>query len=55
MSDEIEVIPVPIPCASYEKKIQSLIAKLLEVDEKLFPAEVMADEQAREHLAKEAV
>ncbi len=55
MSDVVEVIPVLIPCASYERKIQSLIAKLLEVDEKLFPAEVMADEQTWEHPAKEAV
>ncbi len=55
MSDEVEVIPVLIPCASYERKIQSLIEKLLEVDEKLFPAEVMPDEQTRTQSAKEAV
>ncbi len=54
MSDKIEVIPVLIPCASYEKQIQSLIAKLLEVDEKLFPAEVMLDVYERDAPAKEA-
>jgi hypothetical protein len=55
MSDKIEVIPVLIPCASYEKQIQSLIAKLLEVDEKLFPAEVMPDEKEWANPTQEAV
>ena len=39
MSDEIEIIPMQIPCANYEAKVLRLIETLLEVDEKLFPGE----------------
>ena len=47
MGDEVEVMPVPIPCAIYEANIQGLIEKLLEIDEMLFQAEIRQEEPAR--------
>ena len=43
MNDEVEIIPIQIPCAIYERKIVTLIENLLLVDEILFGAESEAE------------
>jgi hypothetical protein len=46
--DETEIIPIQIPCATYDLKIIQLIKALLEVDESLFPAEISRDDSGVE-------